>query len=84
MRKNREGCFTSPGNLEYLCCYIVVFTNQFEREVHLINRDKTSKVFIRSCYMIGCKSTPLLSCLKQLIPIANTHDGALPVSPQDV
>lgn len=30
--------------------------------------------------MIGCKSTPLLSCLKQLIPIANTHDGALPVS----
>lgn len=49
-------------------------------EIHLINRDKTSEVFICSCYMIGCRDTPLLSCLKQLIPVANTHDGALPVS----
>lgn len=52
----------------------------FEREIHLINRDKTSKVLDYRCYTIGCKCAPLLSCLKQLIPMANTHDGALPVS----
>lgn len=83
MHKNWEWCFTSLHNPKYfpcLCGYITVLTDQFEREIHLINRDKTSKVFICSCYMIGCKSTPLLSCLKQLIPIANTHDGELSVS----
>lgn len=72
----QSGLFVLP----VLCCDIIILTNQFEREIHVINRDTTSKVFICSCYMIGCKSTPLLSCLKQLIPIANTHDGALPVS----
>lgn len=83
MHKNWEGCFTSLLNPKYfpcLCGYITTLTDKFEREIHVINRDKTSKVFICSCYMIGCKSTPLLFYLKQLIPIANSHDGALLVS----
>lgn len=74
----RDGCYTGAGDLEHLCYYTIALTNQIEWEIRQINRDKTSKVFICSCYMIGCKSTPLPSCLKQLIPIANTHDGALP------
>lgn len=48
-------------------------------EKQLINRDKTSDIFHCSCYVINCKGTPLLSCLKRLIPIANTHDRAVPV-----
>lgn len=61
-------------------CYIIVLTNQFEKEICVINRDKTSEVFICSRYTICWKNTPHPFCLKQVIPIANTHDGALPVS----
>lgn len=71
------------GNLGYLSrqnYYIIVHTNQYEKEIDVTNREYTLKVFACSCYTIGCKNIPHLSCLKQLIPIANTHDGALPVS----
>lgn len=58
--------------------YTDVLADQLEsKNTDIVPKEvKTSNMVLCCWYLTGCKSTLLISCFRQLIPIANIHDEA--------
>lgn len=78
MHENRvESLIIWQSRLLILSMYIFVPMHQFQKEIQLINRKKKLQRY--SSAVVTPENKTHVSCLKQPIPIANAHDGALPV-----